>query len=141
MPVFATTSPDDWTTAHTDPDTGWSSSLCLSVPGLSIVSSFSRPADPAEELGDPWIVHGRPIAWGGSVRILFADVELATVPGFSVRASARVPEPDSPGDRAVPPWKIGLFRISSLAEFDPVSRGYAQAEFDQALQELGITPA
>jgi len=141
MPIFAASVPGAWTTAHTDLDSGSSSSLYLPDPSLSIVSQFARPRERSDELAEPWVVHGHPIAWRGSVRVLLGGVELVDVPGFSVRASARVPEPDSPDDRSVDAWKIGLFRLSSLLEYDANARdGYGQAQFDAALSDLGITP-
>jgi hypothetical protein len=140
MPILETSAASDWTPAHTDPDTGWSSALYLPAPGLSIVSHFLRPRDRSDELGEPWVIRGRPSAWRGSVSVLSAGVELVEVPGFSVRALARVPEPDSPGDRAVEAWKIGLFKLSSLLEYNQATRdGYGQSQFDEAMSDLGIT--
>ncbi len=140
MPIFAAADSSDWTTAHTDLDTGSSRSLYLPDRGLSIVSHFLRPRDRNDELGEPWVVHGHPIAWRGSVRVLSAGLELIEVPGFSVRASARIPEPQSPDDRSVEMWKIGLFRLSSLLEYDAKARsGYGEMQFDAALAELRIT--
>jgi hypothetical protein len=141
MPIFMASAPSDWTAAHIDLDAGSSSSLYLPDRGLAIVSDFLRPRDRRDELGEPWVVHGHPIAWRGSVRVLSGGVELVEVPGFSVRASARVPEPDSPDDRTVEAWKIGLYRLSSLLEYDANARAsYGQMQFDAALSELRITP-
>jgi hypothetical protein len=141
IPIFADSAPGDWTAAHTDLDTGSSSSLYVPDRSLSIVSHFLRPRDHSDELGEPWVVHGHPIAWRGSVQVLSGVVELVEVPGFSVRASARVPEPDSTDDRSVAAWKIGLFRLSSLLEYDTNARAsYGQTQFDAALSELRITP-
>jgi len=85
------------------------------------------------------VILGRPAAWPGSVRVLAGGTEIANVPGFSVRASARVPEPASAEDRTVEAWKIGLFRISSLLEYDPAVRSSFEAQFENALRELRIT--
>ncbi|HUY71999.1 MAG TPA: hypothetical protein VMV08_07135 [Gaiellaceae bacterium] len=52
---------------------------------------------------------------------------------------ARVPEPASPDDRAVEAWKIGLFRLSSLLEYEPAVRAYFHTQFDDAMKQLGIT--
>jgi hypothetical protein len=138
--IFATSALSDWTAAHADLDAGSTSALYVPAPALSIVSQFLRPRDRSDELGEPWVARGAGV-WRGSVRVLAAGLVLIEVPGFSVRASARVPEPDSPDDRSVEAWKIALFRISSMLEYDPkVRESYGQVHFDAALAELRITP-
>jgi hypothetical protein len=139
MTIFETSTPDQWTTAHTDLDSGTSSALYLPEPSLSIVSQFSRAVDKSTDIGQPWVTPGHPAAWPGSIRVLAEGVEIASVPGFSVRAIARVPEPSSPDDRTVEAWKIGLFRISSLLEYNPAVRASFQAQFDKAMEEFRIT--
>jgi hypothetical protein len=138
--VFEASRAEAWSSAHTDPDTGWSSALYLAEPGLSIISYFPRMSDRSGDISEPWVRLGHPAAWRGSVRVRAGTTELIEVPGFCVRASARVPEPDSPADRAVEAWKIGLFRLSSLLEYSPQTRaGYGQSQFEDALRQLGIT--
>jgi hypothetical protein len=137
--IFESSTLDQWTTARSDLDSGTSSSLYLPEPSLSIISRFPRAADRSSDIGQPWVVPGHPAAWPGSIRILAGAAEIANVPGFSVRASVRVPEPASPADRTVEAWKIGLFRISSLLEYDPSVRAAFDTQFDNALRELGIT--
>jgi len=139
IPIFETSTPDEWTTAHTDLDSATSSALYLPQPSLSIVSHFPRAVDKSTDIGEPWVIPGRPAAWPGSIRVLTEGVEIANVPGFSVRAIARVPEPASPDDRTVENWKIGLFRLSSLLEYDPAVRSSFQTQFDKALAEFRIT--
>ena len=139
IPIFETSTPDQWTTAHTDLDSGTSSALYLPQPSLSIVSRFQRAVDKSTDIGQPWVVAGHPAAWPGSIRVLAEGVEIAAVPGFSVRAIARVPEPASPDDRTVEAWKIGLFRLSSLLEYDPAVRASFQTQFDKAMEEFRIT--
>lgn len=137
--IFEKSTPDEWTTAETDLDSGTSSALYLSEPGLSIVSQFLRAEDKSTDIGQPWVTPGHPAAWPGSIRVVADGVEVATVPGFSVRAIARVPEPASPDDRTVEAWQVGLFRLSTLLEYDPAVRGGFQTQFDNAMTELGIT--
>ncbi len=137
--ILETSSPEQWTTARTDLDSGTSSALYLPEPALSIVSHFLRAVDRSTDIGQPWVVPGHPAAWPGSIRVLGAGTELVEVTGFSVRATARVPEPASPEDRAVEAWKIGLFRLSSLLEYDPVVREGFSVQFDEALKQFGIT--
>lgn len=139
IPIFESSTLDEWTSARTDLDSGSSSALYLPQPALSIVSSFPRAADRGTDIGRPWVVPGHPAAWPGSVRVLGAGIEIASVPGFSVRASVRVPEPASAEDRSVESWKIGLFRISSLLEYDPAVRSSFETQFESALSALGIT--
>lgn len=140
IPILETSDAGEWSAAHTDPDTGWSSSVCLAQPGLSIAWFFPRMSDRSEDVGEPWVRLGHPAAWRGSVRVLSAGAELIEVPGFSVRASAHIPEPDSPDDRAVEAWKIGLFRLSSLLEYNAEARvGYGQSQFDEAIAAFGVT--
>lgn len=138
-PILETSTPDQWTTAHTDRDSGTSSSLFLPNPALSIVSQFLRPVDKSTDIGQPWVVPGHPAAWPGSIRVLAEGVEIENVPGFSVRGMVRVPEPASPDDRTVEAWKIGLFRLSTLLEYDPAVRAGFESQFDEAMKELGIT--
>jgi hypothetical protein len=137
--ILESSSPDQWTSARTDLDSGTSSALYLSEPGLSIVSQFLRAEDKSTDIGQPWVTPGHPAAWPGTIRVLADAVEVASVPGFSVRAIARVPEPASPDDRTVEAWKIGLFRLSTLLEYDPAVRAGFQTQFDNAMKELGIT--
>ncbi len=137
--IFEASTHDQWTTARTDLDSGTSSALYLPQPSLSIVSHFVRAVDRSTDIGHPWVIAGHPAAWPGSIRVLAEQVELITVTGFSVRAIARVPEPASPEDRTVEAWKIGLYRISTLLEYDPAVRAGFETQFDDAIREFGIT--
>lgn len=137
--IFETSTHDQWTTASTDLDSGTSTGLYLPQPALSIVSEFRRAVDKSTDIGHPWVTPGRPAAWPGSIRVLAEDLEIVTVAGFSVRAMVRVPEPNSPDDRSVEAWKIGLFRISTLLEYDPAVRASFEKQFDDAITEFGIT--
>jgi hypothetical protein len=137
--ILETSTADQWTTAHTDRDSGTSSALYLPESALSIVSQFLRAVDKSTDIGLPWIAHGRPAAWPGAIRVLSEGVEVANVPGFSVRGMVRIPEPASPDDRSVEAWKIGLYRISTLLEYDPAVRAGFEKQFDSAMAELGIT--
>jgi hypothetical protein len=140
MAIFESSHHSEWSTAHLNPDVGSSSSLYLTTPGLSIVSLFQRMSDRSADLGEPWVQPGHTAAWRGTVRVISGTDELVEVAGFSVRATARVPEPDSPADRSVEAWKIGLFRLSSLLEYGPQARDdWPLAQFDEALKLLGIT--
>jgi hypothetical protein len=139
IPLFETSTPDQWTAAHADPDSGTSSALYKPEPALSIVSRFLRAVDKTTDIGQPWVVPGHPAAWPGSIRVLVEGVEIADVPGFSVRGMVRVPAPASPDDRTIEAWKIGLFRISTLIEYDSAVRAGFEKQFDTAMEELGIT--
>lgn len=139
VPIFETSTPDQWSTAHTDLDSGTSTAIYHPEPALSIVSCFLRAVDKSTDIGQPWVVPGHPAAWPGSISVLAEGVEIANVPGFSVRGMTRVPEPASPDDRTVETWKIGLFRISTLLEYNPAVRAGFEKQFENALAELGIT--
>lgn len=139
IPIFEGTTPDQWVAAQTDPDSATSAALYLPEPALSIVSHFARAVDRSTDIGEPWVVPGHPAVWPGSIRVLAENVEIANVGGFSVRGMVRVPEPASPDDRSVEAWKIGLFRVSSLLEYDSAVRATFQTQFDEAMKELGIT--
>ena len=77
-----TSSPEQWTTARTDLDSGTSSALYLPEPALSIVSHFLRAVDKGTDIGQPWVVPGHPAAWPGSIRVLGAGTELIEVGGL-----------------------------------------------------------
>lgn len=139
IPIFETSTPDQWTTAHSDPDSGTSSALYQPEPALSIVSRFLRAVDRSTDIGEPWVVRGHPAAWPGSIRVLAEGVEIANVPGFSVRGTVRVPEPTSPDERTIEAWKIGLFRIATLLEYDAAIRADFEKQFENAMTEFGIT--